>query len=223
MRKQVSQNLEFFLDELPILPLGIETVLSGVVTGTWTAFETLATDLWVTAVNARPMTLGTNAYLAPKRDLVDTDTRDKLGSLSIDILRQYGFNLGSSMGTMMHEKRIATFNTLDDIRNAYAQAFCIRRNGTRSPLPEVKNWFSGPDYEKLRVLEALRHVLVHRGGRADKAFLDRVEDKAQVFSVSKREDIVVLDGAIVRDYCNAGVKRALVLLRGVDIWLQKPE
>ena len=45
---------------------GIKGLLSGVLVGSWTAFETLATDVWVEAVNQRPMSSGVSAWMSPQ-------------------------------------------------------------------------------------------------------------------------------------------------------------
>jgi hypothetical protein len=86
----------------------------------------------------------------------------------------------------------------------------------------VEGWFSGPDHEELRGLESLRHVLVHRGGRADKSFLGRIKDHP-VFSRLAEGAMVPLDGVMVGDYVDASIRRAPVLIGGVDEWLSTPE
>jgi hypothetical protein len=64
------------------------------IVGAWTAYETLATDLWVNSVNERPMSLGVNALLAkseegkPGGDRGDTQGKEpKYTQTSLDILK----------------------------------------------------------------------------------------------------------------------------------------
>jgi hypothetical protein len=210
--------------------VGLEVVLSGIIVGVWTAYESLATDLWITAVNQQPMTLGVNALYGKRNatakaeptDAADPEHKEKVSPLNIDILQEYGFDLSSSLGSMIHRKRKFTFNTLDDINHAYNETFCVRQKGVRKgPHQAVKSWFSGEEYNGLRVLEALRHVLVHKAGMVDEQFLNRVRDLSPAFTTLKVGDSVELDGEMVREYASAAVKRALVLLRGVDKWLDE--
>ena len=44
----------------------ILSLMSALLIGSWTAFESLASDLWVAACNCRPMSLGVKALLAQK-------------------------------------------------------------------------------------------------------------------------------------------------------------
>src|SRR5207249_8272127 len=106
----------------------------------------------------------------------DEPSEEKVTSMSLDILKEYKFNLESSIGTMIHSKRRFDFNFLDGIVHAFGETFCVRDNkGNRSgKLPEVKTWFSGKDHEKLRILKAVRHLLAHKAGQIDRPFLVRL-------------------------------------------------
>jgi hypothetical protein len=209
---------------------GSDSLLAAMLVGSWTAFEALATDLWVTAVNQRPMSLGVGALRAPKRERSssagkETAETDKYTPMNLDILRQYRFNLGDCLGTMIKQKRKFDFNSLDGIQHAYCEAFSFTdKKGTRrAPPGEVKKWFSGTDHDQLMILESLRHVLVHQGGRVDRAFLDRVGGKCQTFSTLREGERIELNGVMTRDFTAVAVRRGIVLITGVDEWLKKPQ
>lgn len=215
---------------------GFDSIFSSMIVGAWTAFETLATDLWVTAVNLRPMSLGVNALRAPRGDTADNNgtemevsENDKYHPMNLDILQEYNFNLSSSLGTMIHSKQKFNFNKLRGIRNAYLQAFCYYAKSSRkAALPEVKAWFAGEDYKELGTLEAIRHVLVHRAGKVDRAFLDRVkaireEGRDSPLSTLQLNDKIPLDGHLVNQYISVAVRRGAILVQGVDKWLKKTE
>jgi hypothetical protein len=52
-----ASSIEEFCKLNEMLPLGVRALMSGFLIQTWTAFETLAVDLWIAALNARPMGL----------------------------------------------------------------------------------------------------------------------------------------------------------------------
>jgi hypothetical protein len=210
---------------------GAKAMYTAVLVGTWTAFEVLATDLWKTSVNLNPMSLGVNALLARKPKEVNTDNdvdedrrSEKDTPINLNTLKEYKFDLGSKLGTMIWSKRKFNFNSLDGLTYAYYQTFCMRQNGSRvATLPEVKAWFSGGDHEKLRVLEATRNVFVHRAGKADQTFVDRVRDRYPVFSGVEVDSAFPLDGDTLRDLVDATVRRAIAIVEGVDQWIKKPK
>jgi hypothetical protein len=207
----------------------LDSMLESMIVGLWTAFEILATDLWVKAVNLRPMTLGVNALLAPSNDEQD-DSKANTGRainfspMNDNILKQYKFELSHSLGTMIRDKRKFKFNSLSGIQWAYQNTFCMRhKDGARQAAPaQVKMWFSGEAFKELNILSATRHVLVHNGGRADEGFLERVGSHP-LFSALAKRDQVRVSGIFVRDCANVAMRRGMVLLDGVDKWLMKPE
>jgi hypothetical protein len=84
----------------------IQPWLQSIVVMTWTAFEVMATDLWVEAVNLRPTLLGQTAWewvqgpsnkgKAEKAELGEgnSDAKSKKG-FGLDLMAQYGFNLST--------------------------------------------------------------------------------------------------------------------------------
>jgi hypothetical protein len=172
------------------------------------------------------MDLGVHALLAQKREKnggedQDKVERDRYTPMSLDILKEYRFNLGGCLGTMIWRKRKFDFNSLDGIKYAYIQVFgATYEDGKRKANnPKVKDWFFDKEYDQLATLEAIRHVLVHRGGRADEQFVGRVKSKNTEFSHLQLGDAVTLDGDIVKRYANVAIGRSCKLIQEVDKWL----
>jgi hypothetical protein len=117
----------------PFVP-GIEAWLASLVTGTWTAFETLAGDLWVAAVNTNPHLLarlaGTEKRIQLQATAVTREhpiaTIKQESDMMISIKRIHDitngkYDLALKMGDLL-KSRVA-FTRLWDIRRAYSRAF----------------------------------------------------------------------------------------------------
>ena len=119
------------------------------------------------------------------------------------------------MGRMFKKSRKFGFNRLADIRYAYNAAF-----GS-----EAKEVFEGTDFDSLSVLEAVRHVLVHRGGKVDASFLHRVKDheKYPEFADLIDEQTLELDGTLIRRCMEGSTSISKNLLSFVDKWLGSHE
>ena len=92
----------------PHIAQGMRGIMESAILSAWTAFEVLAVDLWVAALNARPMSLGDKALRAPKpktgeREInpVESAAKADLSAVNIDLLRQYKFDVGDKLGTIM--------------------------------------------------------------------------------------------------------------------------
>jgi len=204
---------------------GLLMVLSSALIGTWTAFESIATDLWIEAVNRRPTTLGVNALLAPREgesEKQEGKSEKKPDGFSLETLERYKFNLKHRIGTVVHnEKRKFDFTSTGGIRNAYLRTFAHRRkDGGIVTRPEVKGWFPEHWYQELSMLEAIRHVLVHRGGSIDDAFRYRAKEHPE-FSKLNLGDTFPVTGPMIRQYSTASFLCASKLLDGVDDWLSR--
>jgi|SRR5665213_2171424 len=217
-----------YIETSPHVRKGLDAIFSGVLINMWTAFESLATDLWVKAVDLRPESLGESALMAPRKKMEDeinqsilpVDTGDtdeaklKVDHISMNLIRDYGYSLRHSMGRMIKKTRKFGFNKLHDIKHAYSSAF------GKAVIADV---FSGESCDQLNLLEAIRHVVVHRGGRIDSTFLQRVKDKDKYpeFSFAQPDDLLELDAALVRRCMDGGTESSRKLLAFVDDWLTK--
>jgi hypothetical protein len=209
---------------------GFEAHLASLTINSWTAFEALATDLWVAAVNMRPMSLGIAALesatvIKEARVIDDSTGKKKPNPISLDILKKYKFDLSNSMGTMLWREDRVKLGSLESISDSYKCTFCFKdkKNDQWQCPKQVEAWFEGKDYGWLRGLEQTRHVLVHRGGLADKPFLESAKDKHPAFSNIEENDRIPLDGELIRDFMIASIRRGKILLEGVDQWLNRPD
>lgn len=154
----------------------VHALLSATTTATWTAFEVLVTDLWVEALNQQPTELAQHV-LSSIPSSEGTDGISKR-SVSVGLLARYGFDLRSSMGTVL--KASFDFTGVSGMHKAYATAFGMDT--------ELKAIF---DRQELRMLEAVRHLLVHRGGIIDESFKKRTGSHRPVNSLLPLDSIMV--------------------------------
>ena len=198
----------------------LETVLANEAVGYWTAFEALATDLWVAAVDLRPKTLGVNAMLSCNGENA-SDDKLRRNPISLDALVEHDFDLRSRLGTFLWRRRQFDFNALNGLRTAYSETFCSRdKNGNKHRSEGTKDSFRGEHFKELQTLEAIRHVFVHRGGRADASFLERMQTLGSDLGKLQLGDVVPLDEQLVDNLSGATSERAKVLIDGVSTWLK---
>ena len=74
------------------------------------------------------------------------------------------------------------------------------------------------DGDDLDLLEASRHLIVHKGGMVDEEFQKRVAKVGIAYPVG---DLLPLDGAMVSRMANAAIAAGCRLLAFVDDWLVK--
>jgi hypothetical protein len=185
--------------KFPSTSEGLHALHVAQITGSWTAFETLAGDVWIAAVNARPR--GLVAGMKPE------SKEDGTKWMSFDTLRKHRFDLTAVMGNVLAESKKVSFRTLDEIRKSYKIAF----NGT----VEIVNSISGRD---LDALHAVRNAIVHRGGYVDKMFRDRME-RDPYWSQFQVGDELPIDGEKAASLTDTSIKAAVGLIRIVDNWV----
>jgi hypothetical protein len=207
---------------VPQVAGGLDVVLASSITGSWTAFEVLAGDLWTAAVNAHPHTLSEMKGKLVKWEIPkaargteekERESGNKKGAeagpqISIKWLQFHNYNVSQKMGTLLRQRRSADFQTVWDIRDAYARAFESDYSAIRDSLAD----------ESIDYLSALRNVLVHKAGNADTKFTEDIAGCQHFASISET-DPVILDGEIVADLLWAVVNKAGALLSAVDAWL----
>ncbi|QEL16352.1 hypothetical protein [Limnoglobus roseus] len=197
---------------------GFRAIKAGAVAGIWTAFEILASDLWVEALNSHPAELADLAGKNPKampRDrepLPATATRNPRGPneerlLRVDYLRLHGYNLSRSMGTILSEKY--NFQTLDGMREAYVRAFCESHSGVREAIlhPSVK------------ALAETRHAITHKAGKADPKFMmahGHCAELSSAFPNAESGKLLDISGEVVAKLTKPVVEQAIKLLLEVS-------
>jgi hypothetical protein len=209
--------------------IGIETLLSSMVIGTWTACETLAGDLWESALNAEPAF----AILAgrpadrieklcagkPKQtknggpstgaEEPKSEPADKAISLrTIARLTQGKYNLGGMMGTVLRQSGSVKFDTLPKIREAYSRAF----------MPGPKAVDTALSNRHLDALCIVRNLLVHRSGTADYQYEQECKGIPEAPQLNAG-DSLNLDGKAVSGMIEPVIKACTSLLKGVDAFI----
>jgi hypothetical protein len=191
-----AKQLEHFAKSVEDCDRGLRGILSSQLIATWTAFETLATDLWIFALNCKPALASYASLARVKTDKHDDEpaVRDDLGkSIPISVIEENRFDLTNCMGSLMKATRKFNFNRLDGIIAAYSAAFghkCIAI-------------FDKPEYCRLTVLEGIRNVLVHSAGKIDPEFKKRAKNNqseyGQLGGIPEGGDLPV-DGKMVKEF-----------------------
>jgi hypothetical protein len=198
--EEATQELNEALKEAGISD-SVRVLLTSSASATWTAFECLATDLWVASLDARPGSLAQRAI----KSLEGGEQPDGISCKGIAVwqLAKHGFDLRDCMGRVLKPKFDLT--SLSNIKEAYFAAFQERKQ-----LDEV---FSTQD---LNLLEASRHVIVHRAGVVDDEFAKRTKAMGIDWPIGA---LLPLEGKVVSRFANAAVGAGCELLSFVDGWL----
>lgn len=180
------------------LRAGAHAWLSAQITGVWTAFESMAEELWATAVNAHPRGL---AELKGTRRGQGEDRKVDLKFLQI-----HDYDLSTKMGTVLKERY--AFDKLEEVRRAYAEA-------SFDDDADIKRVISD------RALDALaltRHVIVHNSGIIDLDFLKRKADLPAAI-VDELGKPLPLDGEVTAALVAPVINLGWNLIIAVDQWL----
>jgi hypothetical protein len=183
------------------LGLSVNAWLSSLIVGAWTAFETLAGDLWEEAINAHPKTLATRAS--------QLRAGEQKPSISFDRLGKFGFNLAGIMGTLLRESRNNPFQTLEQIAETYQYTFPNGPHVSRKEFWKDKDIFA---------VSLLRNVIAHRAGVADHKFIGKAESDARLAHF-KEDAEIQLDGALVSELLTGLFAFAKKAIHSVDGWI----
>jgi hypothetical protein len=193
------------------LTQGIESTLSGMIVGTWTAIETLAGDLWEAAVNIHPGTLSELKGKKKAAEPAHNDQTDTSGAqIPITRLQEFDYNVRDSMGTLLRALNRVSFATLQDIRDAYQRSFT--EDGA-----SVNGTLSDPCLDALAVV---RNLLVHKAGVCDVEY-ERRTRTGKLPHVPKLhvDQLLDLDGALVKELLSPAIAFGVRLCQAVDSWL----
>ncbi len=113
----------------------------------WAAYESAAKDAWTAALDHAPGSLAEGVLRARAA------AGDSTG-LKFTLLQKYRYDVSHSMGTIL--AREMDFTSASGIAKAYGRAF-----GAGLTIKQIL------ERPELVVLEATRHVIVHRGGAVD--------------------------------------------------------
>jgi hypothetical protein len=187
---------------------GFEATISAMIIAEWTAFETLAGDLWEGCLNMRPR-LGIVALQADVGPDDDEPTAEKKSrakfQMPVGMLREFNYDLKHKMGTALRTKW--DFAQRNQAAEAYFRVF------GRDPLL-VKIF----DDSGLRWLAATRNVLVHNAGIADREFMQLIKNHSTLKLVKYRHPVPVT-GYLALEFADAASKRGIELIEFATAWL----
>lgn len=198
------QYIEFLLEESKHMQDSMEALLSFIILGSWTAFESLAADLWVVAVDTGPKEI--RLRLASSNKLLKSDENidvKKLLTLEYDPSRNFGSSL--------RELGRVSFQKLEYIKRFYSIAFDR----------DFNKLFTDIEGGYIFALSAFRNALTHNAGKADANFVKQVA-AFEEFRKIKPGDPLLLDGEIVRKLQNASLTLGTDLVQFVDDILSPP-
>jgi len=213
----------------------IDAWLASLIIGTWTAFETLAGDLWVSAVNSQPQVLapliGTEKRIErlaiggvvnkprpeSKMEVDDEEScsasRTMIALGAMFRVTKGKYDLGDKMGTLLSTSRCVQFTSLDDIRAAYSLAFSEKAKKARTD-----NIDAALASKSLDALSAVRNLIVHKAGLADEVYLEDCRTAPNAPPLRDKERLM-LNGAMCHDLIGPVIKVSVDLIIAVDSWL----
>lgn len=183
----------------------VQATMAAMLIGLWTAFEALAQDTWITAVNSRPSPLADNVMSVPDAALKTGNTAKSV-SYAHFIGSTYDFS--RTMGSLLFAERKVDFQSLKTIRAAYKVAFA----------GELEAIFEEYETDLYR-LETMRNLFVHKGGLVDRKFIGRMGNEPYMKDTEGRS--LVVNGEYVAAKANAISACSTKLIQAVDKWLSE--
>jgi hypothetical protein len=169
----------------------------------WTAFETLAGDLWETAVNTCPKTLASMKSAKGQG-------REDGKLLPMSYLERYQFDVKNRMGTILKHHR-CDFTSLGGIAEAYRLAF-----PPGSEVSDDRLWA----HADLKACALVRNLIVHKAGIVDAEFIRKRGSDPRFASFTEGNPLNL--GAKVTQSLLAGLfEFSSSLIRAVDDWLAR--
>jgi hypothetical protein len=184
---------------------GPEAWMASQIIATWTAFEAMAGDLWEAALNAKPAIL---AKLSGRNPSKPRSSSDDPRRIKLDYLYRYNFDLSDHMGSIFVEDKRYSFDRLDGIREAYADAFSVDGDQIARIV----------DDQALEISSLVRNNLVHNGGIIDAAYLRRTSVLPPE-AIGGLGEPILIDGELVAKINRPMIKAGHDLIVAVDSWL----
>ena len=177
----------------------MQVLYSAGVSGSWTALECLATDLWVTALNEEPLTLAQTAISSLEGQEPGELTSKQI---PVGLAARHGFDLRHCLGTVLRPK--FDFTGVSGIQKAY-KVFAPNDGFIEEVLAQPE----------LSDLEATRHVIVHRAGKVDEEYRRRTDSNLPV------GEILTFSYEQSSKFSYVAAHAGTGLLAFVDEWLVK--
>ncbi|QDU18885.1 hypothetical protein ETAA1_07810 [Urbifossiella limnaea] len=201
----------------PAAQTAADAILDARLTGTWTAFEVLAGDLWADAINCHPN--GLSELKGKKRGTVkgndDSNSLDGLGvgadddegkTVPLKLIQKYKFNLAAHMGTILRAK--LSFDSLVRVRDAYRRAF----------YDDYRDVDAAINDDAIDKLFLVRNLIVHKAGIVDEMFARRTRSVPEFAGLE-------IDKPFPRDESKAialidpVIRSSVRLISAVDDWI----
>jgi hypothetical protein len=189
---------------------GILSVYHALLIGAWTAFETMASDLWEQCLNQFPKLafIAMDAEVDPDDDEAEIERKRRIKfSLPNSFVQEQGLNLENKMGGLLRQRW--DFQRLASIEDAYLKVF-------QDSKQDIERIFENLSLE---CLSAVRNIIVHKAGIADEKFTWQVKKHTTLKAVAKGE-FVPIDGILVKELVSASIDQGRALLDFVDKWLK---
>ena len=175
----------------------MEALLSSVLIDSWMAFEILASDLWVRAIDFGPSIL--------RKRLISRTLKSEKSDDPFDLVVPEDVpDLKSRPGSALREARKVSFQRLPYIVRNYEIVF-----GSK-----VKTLFS-ENNNYIVVLSAFRNVLIHNAGKVDSTFIKRMKGFPEFASIKPRQKLQ-LDGELVAKLRETATTVGAKLIHFVD-------
>jgi hypothetical protein len=198
--------------------LAFDALLLSFVVSTWTAFETLAGDLWEEALNGHPHGLSAlkgaknafSGFTKPVKQKLDSDQEQRQSpdqTISLSQVERHGFDLRMKMGSALRDDQ--RFDSLGGIRQAYARAFFEKNDGIRDAIRD----------KALDATSCIRNLIVHRSGIADLAYTEQ----SKFLDIPKLAvgESLKIDGEFVSTLIDEARKASIKLIVQIDDWAAK--
>lgn len=173
-----------------------DTLMSTQLVLGWTAFETLAGDLWEAAINTHCPRLVNKAWEGK--------------SIPFESLRVNEFDLKSKMGTVLRDHLENPFQSLNAIKNAYQGAF------SEGWVSEDKFWSN----KDISSTFQIRNLIVHRAGIVDDKFRKDCASDSRIVCPPIGERFY-LDGKLLPELLTGLFSAASKMIQSVDGYVSR--
>ena len=182
----------------PTMRDAADAIFASIVSNSWTAFESLASDLWVAGVDNGPQEISGRLALSNQLQKGEENiTHKTLHSVESDFRTQHG--------SWLREVGKVSFQRLDHIKLYYGIAFEDR----------CRNLFDDTAGGYIVALAAIRNALTHKSGIADKKFVKDAQRFTELNAIKVGEPIL-LDGEFVQKLRIAAAELGAELIAHVD-------
>jgi len=191
--------INVLLEKIEGMQLGIEALLASITIEAWTAFESLAADLWALGVDDGPEEIAARLLLASK------SFRSPEDSIGPEKAHEIGVNPKTNFGTFLKRTGKVPLQRLRDIQSWYGRAF---GKAAKDSFDQISDGY-------IFALAAVRNALTHAAGRADSDFVKAAQRFPELRNYQLTEKIL-LDGDLVRKLREAAHALAVHLIQLVD-------